>query len=513
MKDPVRRIASCAFLLVVGGLLASCGGGDGDGGGGGNQDLRLFFGQNGEGSCSNLVIEVDVDDAGAELSRTINGTVDCDLNSTLDGNGCDVDFAEIEDGDTLRVTISGCTIPAVSSLFSCQFDDVDLSELREQTSAQCSCSNAGCDASPPICVARVQDPGACEDCNNARDDDDNGLIDCQDPNCEHSPLCGNDGTTTTTVDRNTTTTTIEGGTTTTSTTLPATQACELTFRLNTNVAFGALTWDTDYRDAPGAMRGIGDDVQCSSLVSGISVFNDKDGQKVLSSGVVSATGIQGPVDLSVCKFDASSVPAKADFDITITEAIDPDDDPIQPLPSLVIKTISCVPITTTTTDGIGDTTTTTLVGETTTTIENDTTTTLGPTTTTTTPIREGFFDIHFRVTSASAPINALQFSVNYAAAPGGFEGTGGLVSCTNDFTGESLFAPNDEDAEEKLTVGLITVDGITATTAIATCTFQGDTLQDVPVPANFVVTIDDATDENEQNVTTVIDVTVTQAHL
>ncbi|HXC52580.1 MAG TPA: hypothetical protein VN634_16985 [Candidatus Limnocylindrales bacterium] len=497
------------MVLAFGAMLLSCSGsGDGDGGGGGDDRVRLFFGINNDGGCKSLVFDVDVADAQAVIERNGNA-VDCTLNAALTNDGCDATFTLINNNDTLRVSITGCTIPAVTNVFLCDFVDADISELTDQTVATCSCKNNGCDTTPPVCISEVQDPGSCEDCDNHIDDDGNDLIDCADPNCEHSPLCGNVGETSTT----TSSTFIDVITSsTTTTTLEPTETCTLTYRMTTDVTAGGLSWETDYAGTDGGFRGKGSAVKCDSIVPGaLAAFSDNDHARVLSSGLVSLSGIDGPADLVECKFDVVTEPLISDFDITVTEATDVDVNPIRPFPAIIIKSLDCVPVTTTTTEG--NTTTTIDGGGTTTTIPGGGTTTTipGGTTTTTLPGPTDTYSITFRLNSASAPVGALQFSVNYAGAPGEFEGTGGDVTCTGGIEG-ALFAPNDIDASRKLSLGIIALDAFSAPVNVATCKFVANDEIDVPTPADFIITIDDATDADGADVTVGVGAVVTPVH-
>lgn len=502
--DALRRGISVGVVaLALGGLLAGCSD-DGDGGGGGAA-LRLFFGTNGDGNCQSIVVDVRLDVAHAVLARNDDDSFDCGLNALLDSSGCDVAVSELEDGDRLRVTINGCTVPAVTNLFQCRFTESDISELTSVTSAQCACQTQGCDTTPPVCISEDIDPGSCEDCDNGQDDDDNGLVDCFDPNCEHSPLCA-DGTSTTTIE---VTTTVEGPTTTqepvTTTTLDGGSECTITFRLADAVTVGSLQWQADYGDAPGEIPGQGQFASCTNLASGaIAAFTDDDAQSKLDYGVISVDGIDGPADLLRCDFEATSVPSVQDFDITVSEASDPDLVPLVPLPDVIVSNIDCGSLTTTTVDGE----TTTTLGDTTTTLDETTTTTLGVTTTTV--IVDGdTFDVLFRLNSASAAIGALQVTANYATATGDFEGSGAAVSCTNLVSG-ALFAPNDNDGTRKLTLGLIALQAFSAPADLVRCTFAGSS-EDPPVPADFQITIDDATDADGAGVTASVGVTVSPA--
>ena len=105
----------------------------------------------------------------------------------------------------LRVSISNCFINAYSSLASCRFESADIRKLEENTFATCDCESERrcyynrqhCDVSPYLCINTSADPGSCEDCFNGIDDDGNGILDCEDPNCSPSFDCGTLGSSTT----------------------------------------------------------------------------------------------------------------------------------------------------------------------------------------------------------------------------------------------------------------------------------------------------------------------------
>jgi hypothetical protein len=536
MNTWFRKVGMGALALTLAGVLGGCN--DGDGGGG---LLRLFFGINGQGNCTQVIVDVNLDDADAEISRDEFGDVQCVINTVLENAGCDITFTEQENGD-LRAVISGCTIPAISNLFSCLFDDVDISDLEETASAQCSCTTENCDGNPPVCISLDPDPDSCEDCDNGIDDDDNGFEDCEDPNCSNSPQCSITSTTSTTSTTNTIDTTTTTNTTsttvssTTSTTLDGGNdvTCRLLFRLTDDVTLGSLQWDTDYGNAPGTMLGQGSQVECDSLVpESISSFNDCDTanctffpakEDTLISGIVAVEGFSGPLNLSECTFTGSIAPEASDFTVTVTEASDVNLDPVADV-SVEIFDIECDTVSTTTSS-----TTTTTGGEITTTTE------VGPTTTTTLGDGPQNFIITFHLDSATGDnVGALQWSTDYSAANGGIEGKGAVSSCANKVP-ESLFAENDKDLVcsidndkvcttntdctggqgectlelEVVTLGVVSTEGVNAPLDLATCTFNGFA-SDPPVSGDFVVTIEDSTDANGDPITAVIGVVVTPA--
>jgi len=493
MNTWIRKVGMGAVALTLAGVLGGCNNGDGD------SLIRLFFGINGNGNCSGVTVIVDLDDAEAFIARDQDGEVQCVLNAVLENNGCDIDFSE-QNGN-LRADISGCTIPAISNLFSCLFEDVDISELQETSSATCQCTTQNCDGDPPVCISLDPDPTSCEDCDNGIDDDGNGETDCDDPNCENFPGCSPTTTTSTTSTTvpDTTTTTVTTSTTvtsTTSTTIPQ-FLCTLTFRLADDVTVGALQWDTDYSNAPGTFPGSGNIGEpgeaCASLVpEALYAVNDVDLEENLDSGLVSFAGFTGPLNLAQCQFLATTVPDDSDFTITVTEAANPDLAPIIPLPDVVIQTIDC--------DAPPETTTTTQPPLTTTTTE------IGPTTTTTDPgTGEGIYNIVYTIATSSTaePVGALQWLTDYSNAPGIFQDVAGNVDCTSPISG--LFAPNDNDAAEALTLGVISFTGFSVPTTVATCIFDATS---TPVPGDFPITIQDATDVNGSPITATITIAV-----
>ncbi len=486
MNTWFRKIGMGAVALTLAGVLGGCNNGSG------SDLIKLFFGINGGGSCNSVVVEVNLADADAVIERDNDGNLQCELASALDAAGCNISFSE-PGGGVLRVTVSGCTINGVSNLFSCLFEDVDISQLQQTAEGQCACTNApGCDNTPPVCISRNADPTSCEDCDNGVDDDDNGLIDCDDPNCSNDPICGPETTTSTTsntissTSTSTTNTTSTTSSTVTTTTVGGGLTCHVFLRLADDVTLGSLQFDVDYSDAPGNFLGQAGNVECASLIQGsLPAFNDVEAEETLRAGIISLDGFTGPVNVADCTFVASVQPTPADFTIAVTEASTPDLVPVEPAPGVVIVSpIECE----------GSTTTTTESGPTTTTEVGPTTTTLVSTT----------FSVLFRLTSASASAGALQFHTNYSAAPGAFEGAGSAVVCESLIAG-ALPAFNDIEATTTLNLGIISLTPITAPINLARCTF--DASGGTPTPADFPVVIDDATDPDGAPIDAEISVT------
>jgi hypothetical protein len=468
---------------------------------GGSGLIELFFGINGNGNCSQVVVEVNIDQTGAIATDT-EGNLECVLNATLDDAGCSIRYEQLESG-ILRATIDGCTIPAVTNLFSCLFEDVDISAISETANAICSCRNPGCDETPPVCIDENPEPNSCEDCTNGRDDDSNGLTDCEDPNCRNSPACQETTTTSTTStsvtisSTSTTDTVTTTSSTSTSTTNEPALDCRVVFKLDDDVAVGALQWEVDYSNVPGFLVGSADQAACAKLIAtALFAKNDQDINRIVSLGLIELDGFSGPIDIAECLFKATTTPVKADFAISVSDASNTGGEPIDPAPGVSVSLIDCS----------GPATTTTIPTVTTTTTVDTTTTTTGVVTTTTAGLRN--YVVTYSLTAGSL-VASLQWDTDYTNAPGTFQGSGSTVACTK-LVATALFAPNDSDALKKLTLGLVDLDGFSAPRELAKCTFNGSA-GDPPVPADFVISITDSSDGNGDPVSATIVSSVTVA--
>jgi hypothetical protein len=341
MSRWLPTIRNGAMTLALAATLANCGSDSGNsgGGGGGGNTIQLYFGINGEGSCNSVIVNVDLADAEAILARAAGGGPQCSIDGLLAAGGCTATFTEIGAGQALRVSISGCTIPAVTNLFQCTFTHVDISAINSESIAQCVCAVAGCDGGPPLCIDADPDPRSCEDCSNRIDDDDDGLEDCEDPNCEHSPECA--ATTTTTSTTVSTTPSTSG--TTTSTTLFPPQPIEINFFLDQTIdPLGALQFTVNYTSAPGRFVGDGTAVECDSKVEGLFSANASDATSKLKLGFVSLDGLDDPLLLATCLFDPDTpVPVPANFTIVIDDASDLDGNRVRNV--IVNTTVTGVP--------------------------------------------------------------------------------------------------------------------------------------------------------------------------
>jgi cysteine-rich repeat protein len=179
------------------------------------------------------------------------------------------------------------------------------------------------------------------------------VIDASDPSSNKvaapaistSVLC--DGGTTTTVTTSTTTTT-----------LPTSEVCSVKVDMTDPVKVGSLQVDVDYAAASGEFQDTGSNVKCSNLASGsLGTFHDDDAGRTVSGAFISLSGFTGPLTLFQCTFlPDGQLPLAADFSLSVTDAGDPNSNPIVPRPAVSISAIDCFDPNATTT-----TTTTTTV--------------------------------------------------------------------------------------------------------------------------------------------------------
>lgn len=217
-----RLRASVRIVSLLLFVLPACDDGNG-------RSVELFFGMHNWNDCEAAGIVVDLEAAGAVLERNASGGPDC--RSAMD-EACDVEIVEEDDGKRLHVEIGNCFIDAYSNLASCRFRSARIRSLEAHTSATCDCESERrcilnrehCDVSPYLCIDTNPDPGSCEDCFNGRDDDGNGIVDCDDPNCSPSFECDTLGPTTTYTCTTNTMPTTTSSTSTTAVTLATEEA-------------------------------------------------------------------------------------------------------------------------------------------------------------------------------------------------------------------------------------------------------------------------------------------------
>jgi cysteine-rich repeat protein len=111
-----------------------------------------------------------------------------------------------------------------------------------------------------------------------------------------------------------------------------------------------LQFDVDYDAAPGEFLGSGPDVnsggtlECFSAVTGgLGAFSDDDAERLLTAGIIKQAGFAGPAAVATCVFvpDDGTEAVPEDFIVTVTDAKDPDVNPVRPLPSVEVSSIDC----------------------------------------------------------------------------------------------------------------------------------------------------------------------------
>jgi hypothetical protein len=449
MNAAVPRLVLAALVLPVAALLGAC---DGD-----SSVTRIQFSLEGEGRCDGAIVDFHLEGTDIEFARDRKREPDCRLNDLLAGDGCELEFEPVGDPSIVRAKVEGCELDARSILFDCGFKSGDVSGLTDAIDSQCACTTASCESDPRVCPRDQQTGIDCEDCDDGSDDDGDGLEDCEDPACRGSDECAA-----------ATTTTVPSTSSTTSTTSP-TINCSVTFRLVDDLLVGSLMWTTTFE--PGDFVGSGSSVECEDLVEeSLSAFNEES-EGELRAGVISLEGIAGPRNVAECTVRVTHSPTAGDFTISDIEAATPDLVLIQPDPTIEVANIDC--------EGFGDPSSTT----------SSTWPVHTPSTssTSTTQPPSAYLELHLE--SSSVPLGALQVSVDYASTSVDIAGTGALAECVN-LVPSTLFADNDDEAQRKLGLGFVSVDGFSAPAPLARCAFDGP----VPDASAFVVTILDATD-------------------
>jgi hypothetical protein len=94
---------------------------------------------------------------------------------------------------------------------------------------------------------------------------------------------------------------------------------EITFAVTNAETLGALQFDIDYGTLTGRFDGEGRQVACSNLAADFAAFNDHDADAKLSISMIDVSGIVGPAAVAVCTFFSATLPAPADFVLTIID--------------------------------------------------------------------------------------------------------------------------------------------------------------------------------------------------
>jgi hypothetical protein len=494
--NPVLRSFRTGILAVAAAsLLASCK----DEGG----VLDVFFWARGSGDCERLTVTVDMQSADALLAPPVEGREECALYNVLERAGCDFEMETIDNGRLLRVVIDDCRIDDHSGLFRCAFSDGELEDLDLHTTAVCDCFGPSCDETPRLCVSS----------------------DSADTTCEAvESTTSTSSTSTSTSFGNSTEPTMSTSTTTTFPEPPA-DRYTVTFGLDSGDGIGSLQFDIDYAAISGAAqrasRAVLSDPECTNLVdSAQASIEYDDPEQTVHVSMTGLPGTSGPIELVECSFAVDQTPTADDFDVDVIQALDLQGDPIGTPPPVEVVEIEPVPSTTTTLDAV---TTTTVDGP---------TTTLDGVTTTTVWVPRDFYSIVFHLDSASDLVGALQWTTNYSAA-GNVVGSGSQSSCVNQVD-DTLFAENDKDVVcsqdqdrvcdtdddcggfgpctvtlQELTLGLVSIDGFAAPIDLVACAFEVLSLEDPPVPADFDIVIEDATDPEGDPISVSLSVSIT----
>ncbi len=197
----MKTILHASAVIVATALLASCEGG-------GHAPVRHYVGTVNYGQCKRLDVVLDLAAGHADIARRQDHSVDCSLTEDLVALGCSASFVEIDGGRQLSVTIEDCAVPTDPiDLLSCLFRNVDENALESATDGHCTCATQPacidngptCRTGPVICIGSGDRPGACENCENGADDNHDGSVDCDDPECSFSNSCGLFGPNNTTI--------------------------------------------------------------------------------------------------------------------------------------------------------------------------------------------------------------------------------------------------------------------------------------------------------------------------
>ncbi len=96
------------------------------------------------------------------------------------------------------------------------------------------------------------------------------------------------------------------------------------------------------------------------------------------------------------------------------------------------------------------------------------------------------YEVDFRLNTAASYV-ALQYSADYSAASGDFDGSAAAVSCTPNAGLAALSSFNDKDSSSTLTSAFITTSGIAGPVVLCTCIF---TAGSAPSAGNFSIAVE-----------------------
>jgi hypothetical protein len=358
-----RRLVNAASLLLTLSL-AACGGGGGGGDGDG--------GGNGGGETTTTLRNTTTTSVFRPTTTTVGGPgTTLDTTTTLGAPGSCPANNRVRCTATFRVTnnvtLGGLQFVVdyedVNGCFQGQADNVECSsasgvdaiatfndEDSEQRLSAAFASVSGIDAPADVAVCDFIAAGSPPSPNDFAVDVIESVTPDLTPRVANVDVIidcdgGGGGTTTTTTGGGGTTTT--NGPTTTSTVEERDTEFDVVLRLADAATVGSLQLTIDYTQAPGDFRGSGasedegGSLECTSLVSGALVsFNDDD-EGTLTAGFVSLEGFTGPTDLATCVFDrfGFGTVLRNQFTVSIDSVTDPDVNPIDPPPDVIISRI------------------------------------------------------------------------------------------------------------------------------------------------------------------------------
>jgi len=111
------------------------------------------------------------------------------------------------------------------------------------------------------------------------------------------------------------------------------------FFVETASRFGALQLEITHHGDSGGFIGRGDKVDCVPLVEAIMAANYF-GERVAKVGLISLEGIRTPAAILRCGFRTDEDLAADDFLVEVTDASDPESRPLDPVPSVVVSSVT-----------------------------------------------------------------------------------------------------------------------------------------------------------------------------
>jgi hypothetical protein len=117
------------------------------------------------------------------------------------------------------------------------------------------------------------------------------------------------------------------------------RAYNLDFAVQSAGTFGALQLEVSHLGQSGGFIGNGDTVACTALVEAFVASNFA-GERVLKVALISLEGIRTPSTILRCGFRTSEELTPADFAVDVRDASDTESKPLDPVPTVIISSIS-----------------------------------------------------------------------------------------------------------------------------------------------------------------------------